>query len=50
MAEGNLKVGDELVIGEVNPSATNTQAAPATPLNPAAGRGGFGGGFRGGRF
>jgi hypothetical protein len=49
MEEGDLKVGDDLVIGQVTSSASAAQPAPATPLNPAAGRGGgLGGGFRGG--
>ena len=47
LEEGDLKVGDQLVIGEVS-TATNTAqtAAPAPGLG--GGRGGLGGGFRGG--
>ncbi len=50
MEQGDLKVGDELVIGEVSAANSAAQAAQATPLGPGGGRGGFGGGFRGGRF
>jgi HlyD family secretion protein len=48
MEEGDLKVGDNLVIGAISASGNNT-ALPtqATPLGPGGGRGGFGGGFRG---
>jgi HlyD family secretion protein len=45
MEEGNLKIGDELVIGEVSTAnAGGTPAAPAPGLG--GGRGGLGGGFR----
>jgi HlyD family secretion protein len=49
MEEGDLKVGDELVIGEAASASTATQTPQATPLGPG-GRGGFAGGLRGGRF
>ena len=50
MEQGDLKVGDELVIGQATGTASNpVQPAPTTPLGPG-GRGGFGGGMRGGRF
>jgi HlyD family secretion protein len=45
MEEGDLKVGDQLIIGEVTTSTSAGQ--PATPAPGLAGRGGaFGGGFR----
>ena len=47
MEEGDLKVGDQLVIGEVTTAASTVQ--PATPApGLGGGRGGLGGGFRGG--
>jgi len=51
MEEGDLKVGDELVIGQVTPGASaTTQPAQRAPLGPGGAGGGFGGGLRGGRF
>jgi len=51
MEEGDLKVGDELVIGQVTPGANATaQPAQRAPLGPGGAGGGFGGGLRGGRF
>jgi HlyD family secretion protein len=47
MQEGNLKVGDELVIGQTTAAANAAARPAAAPLGPAGGRGGLGGGFRG---
>jgi HlyD family secretion protein len=48
MEEGDLQVGDELIIGQTTAAANSAAQPAATPLGPAGARGGLGGGFRGG--